>query len=253
MKTKDYIKKLTGQTEYQKFHEKTKFTKLGRNVHPKFWPQEWKTIFYKAYPRFEEIVLPKPDLSAKISFENTLKSRRSYRTFSKKSLSLAKLSSFLYYSAGLSPNKIGLPQRRFYPSPGGRFSIEIYIVSLNSELPKGVYHYYVKNNSLEKLLDFKKGDLKSLSNQYWIKKAGCLIIMTTIFKRNTNKYGERGYRHVLVEAGHIGQNLYLLATALNLAVCGVGGYIDDNVNKFLDIDGKNESVIYVLAVGEKVS
>jgi nitroreductase len=55
----------------------------------------------------------------------------------------------------------------------------------------------------------------------------------------------------LVESGHIAQNFYLLSVATNLSCCAIGGYFDDALNKLLDIDGVNETVLYALAIGEK--
>ena len=73
--------------------------------------------------------------------------------------------------------------------------------------------------------------------------------MTAVFSRNQMKYGERGYRYVLLEAGHIGQNMYLNAAALSLKCCALGGTIDSKLEKFLDIDGITESVVYAVAFG----
>jgi len=63
------------------------------------------------------------------------------------------------------------------------------------------------------------------------------------------KYNERGYRFVLLDAGHLGQNVCLMATAMNLGVLPIGGFLDDELNRLLDIDGVHESVVYPLLVG----
>ena len=63
------------------------------------------------------------------------------------------------------------------------------------------------------------------------------------------KYGDRGYRHVLAEAGHLAQNLYLISSALGLSCCAMGGYYDEEINNLLDIDGVGESIVYILAIG----
>ncbi|OGH16119.1 MAG: hypothetical protein A3C30_03005 [Candidatus Levybacteria bacterium RIFCSPHIGHO2_02_FULL_40_18] len=255
MKKTTRVKNIAGllgkpTAEFEKFHSKTKIKKLARNLPRPSWPKEWGTIYYKGYARFEEIRLPKPTFSKRVTFAQALRDRKSTREFSKEPIGLGELNSFLYYSAGLNKNS-DFAQRRFYPSGGARFPLEVYILSLNMDLPKGVYHYYVKTNSLEKLTDFKKKNLKLLTSVPFAKNAGCLIIITAIFKRNTIKYGDRGYRHVLVEAGHLAQNFYLLASALGLGICGVGGYMDDNVNRLLDVDGLDETVVYMLGVGNK--
>jgi len=63
------------------------------------------------------------------------------------------------------------------------------------------------------------------------------------------KYKDRGYRYIFIEAGHLGQNISLVAKNLNLSTCAIGGFIDEELNNLLDIDSQKESVIYIFAVG----
>lgn len=234
----------------EKFHNKTKLRKFPINDDPKFWPESWNKIYYKGYLRLEEIELPKPMLPG-TSFKKTLYLRNSCRIFSSVPLSLYQLSSILYYSAGLKFYKSAYLAQKFYPSAGRRYPLETYFISLNTELPKGLYHYYIKTHKLEKLLRIDKFDKSRYFGQEWIDKAGCILIITAIFKRNTVKYGDRGYRHIMVEAGHLSQNIYLISPLLNIGCCAIGGYIDDNLHRLLDIDGISEAVVYVLALGNK--
>ncbi len=233
---------------FKKFHKGTKLKKIGKEKDYDFWPEEWKNVYYKAYSRFPEVKLPTPkDLDLGLS--KALVNRKSDRKFSEKPLRISDIASLMYWSAGLNNNKS--VNRRFYPSAGARYPLEIYLLSYNSELPNGIYHYYVKNNSLEKLFGFDKKSLKKITSLKWVSSAGCMIVITAVFKRNTIKYGNRGYRHVLAEAGHLSQNLYLVSSALNLGICGIGGYVDDYLNEILDVDGVSETVVGLLAVGQK--
>ena len=75
--------------------------------------------------------------------------------------------------------------------------------------------------------------------------------MTAMFDRNTIKYGVRGYRHIMQEAGHLGQNFYLAGSLLDLSTCAVGGYADDRLNLLLGVDGIKETVVYIFAAGNK--
>ncbi len=252
---KDYILQLSGKAiaGYEKFNESIKIKKMSKEdgvVDSTYWPISWKTIYYKSYGRFAEIKLPETKLG-EIKLEEVLNSRESVRDFSKNPISLNKLAGLLYYSCGIKKNKSGV--NRFYPSPGGRYPLEVYILSLNLPIPKGFYHYYVKNNSLEKMFEFNKKDLDKITSIPWVKNAGCLIFISSVFKRNTIKYMNRGYRMMLQESGHMAHNFYLNAAALNLGICAIGGFVDDGVNKLLDLDGIEESVIYTLVVGEKDS
>lgn len=77
-----------------------------------------------------------------------------------------------------------------------------------------------------------------------------VIIITACFNRTLQKYGERGYRYVFLDAGHVGENIYLSSSYLNLGCVAIGGFDDDKLNDTLGIDGKNESSIYVLTIGK---
>ena len=63
------------------------------------------------------------------------------------------------------------------------------------------------------------------------------------------RYRKRAYRYALLEAGHIGQNIYLAATAMGMGACAVGAFYDDAVNALVGVDGMEEAVLYVLAIG----
>ncbi len=252
MKQQEYlsIHQLLGKSVslWEKFHSKTKISLLEK--HPldrKDWPKEWKETYYKAYGRLKEIKLPMPASISQVSLQKALESRKSTREFSSKAISGKDVSTLLYWTAGIKKNKT--LENRFYPSAGARYPLETYILAQNCQLEKGLYHYYVRNNSLEKLLSLKTFNFNQYFNQHWIPRAGVLVILTAVFKRNTIKYGDRGYRHILIEAGHLAQNLYLVATAQNLSVCAVGGYNDKKFEELLDIDGLSESIVYILAVG----
>ncbi|OGJ54835.1 hypothetical protein A2880_02980 [Candidatus Peribacteria bacterium RIFCSPHIGHO2_01_FULL_49_38] len=72
------------------------------------------------------------------------------------------------------------------------------------------------------------------------------VIITAVFSRTINKYGDRGYRNILIEAGHVGQNLYLVSESLGLKCTAIAGTKDEEIERFLDIDGVTESVVYAL-------
>lgn len=216
------------------------------------WPKEWKTIYYKTYGRLPQIALPVASLSADLGA--TIRNRMSRRDFSGEPLSLAVLSAFLKYSCGTtSPSPDGKSLRRAQASGGARYPIEVYplVVRGGDGYKPGLYHYQVKTHALETLWehDFTPEEMDRLFIHSWTKEASVILLMTAVFHRNQIKYGERGYRYILLEAGHIGQNMYLVATALGLACCALGGTQDDAVEKLLDIDGVRESIMYTVAIG----
>ncbi|OGG09383.1 hypothetical protein A2154_01175 [Candidatus Gottesmanbacteria bacterium RBG_16_43_7] len=259
---KDAVIKLIERLEYQyrpysiseRFHDETKITIKGKTTPVSAWPEEWKTIYTKGYPRLDKIRLTR-DFSPgiQLSLKRVLTSRRSIREFKNAQLSVKEISTLLYFSGGVKSmvNNDWNSSRRFYPSGGARYPLEIYIVTYrNTQLESGVYHYNVRQHALEVL---KRGnylsELQKGLDPPWLGDANMAILITAVFGRNFVKYGDRGYRLILAESGHLAQNFSLVATALKLGSCALGGYIDYAVNDLLDLDGVNESVIYAIVVG----
>jgi SagB-type dehydrogenase family enzyme len=81
--------------------------------------------------------------------------------------------------------------------------------------------------------------------------ASLVIFITALFERSVFKYGDRGYRYSLIEAGHIGQNLDLVCAALRLACLNIGGFFDRRVDELLELDGVSHSTIYSVAIGSR--
>jgi SagB-type dehydrogenase family enzyme len=86
--------------------------------------------------------------------------------------------------------------------------------------------------------------------QEMLGQAAVCVVLSAVFQRTRWKYRERAYRYILLEAGHIGQNLYLSATSLGLGACAVGAFHDDKLNDLLGVDGEEEAALYILAVGK---
>ena len=236
----------------QQFHQSTQFDKFRPS--PKKWPREWKTTFYKGYPRFPAFKLIQPAKLAK-SFSEVLCDRQSTRTFSEKPLKNEDLCNILYYSAGENiRRKSKSINYRFYASGGARYPFEIYLIVRNvTNLKKGIYHYYIKENLLE-LLDSQVPTKiffdKAFGQQEW-QKAPVIFIITGIFERTQMKYEERGYRVVLMDLGHLSQNIYLVCSALNIGCCEINGFNDFLFNDLIDIDGLRESTLITFAIGNK--
>ncbi|RJQ37442.1 SagB/ThcOx family dehydrogenase [Candidatus Parcubacteria bacterium] len=238
----------------QLFHQSSK---NGLKGHPAIskneneWPSEWKTTYYKDYPRLPKIKLDGDPPSA--DFFELIKKRRSRRDFTDKPIRRDELSILLKYSCGNMQLR-GDQYRRAQASGGARFPIEVYPIVFRSseDLEAGLYHYNVQEHGLDTLWKrpFQDSDIHQLFTYPWVKDAAIGIVLTAVFWRNQNKYGERGYRYILLEAGHIGQNIYLASEALGLKCCALGGTRDENLEKFIDIDGIAESVVYGFALGK---
>jgi len=235
-----------------RFHQETKINQRPNQPDPSAWPPEWTTIYYKGYPRLPALQLPKASLKKSISLVSTLERRESARAFSSTPLSLQQLSTLLYYAAGLRKPDMGGEVRRFYPSAGARYPLEVYPVALRvTDVQPGLYHYYVRQHALEilELNDEMKLELSPTLSADWMHKASLVLAVSAVFARNQMKYGERGYRHILVEAGHMCQNVYLVATAIGLSCCSVGGFVDTFWNSQIDLDDRLEAIVAVIFLG----
>ncbi len=240
----------------KEYHQSSKDGSKGHlpiSKNPDDWPELWKVQEYKSYPRFSKMPLPHEKLWA--DFYTLVTERKSGRDYKEGGIiSRSELAALLKYSCGMlhaAANEIS--SGRAQPSAGGRFPIEMYpfVLTPAKNVPAGVYHYDVRNHQLEVLNQrvFEREDIQKLFRFEWTENASLILVMTAVFGRNQMKYGERGYRYILLEAGHIGQNIHLTATALGLKCCALGGTQDRNIEKVLDIDGVGESVIYAFSVG----
>lgn len=245
------IKNLEGEVLLSdSFHRSTRNQALDNYSSKKISPY-WIKIHYKSYPRFKSI--PLMNLSRGGSeLRQILYKRYSARHYSKLPLSFANISYILQMSAGLvRPDKDLDKSRRGYPSAGARYPLEIYFISLNAELDKGLYHYNIKENSLEILIkkNLSKWLLDTTGNEDWIVKSGIVVIITGVMDRTRIKYTDRGYRYILMEVGHVGQNISLLSTELGLGSCILGGFIDNKVNDLLDITFQKEYALSMITIG----
>lgn len=217
------------------------------------WPKEWGTTYYKSYPRLKKIFLPIS--SGKGDLFSLLHKRRSRRIIAREPVSLDELSLLLTATCGersISDSHIA-QKRRSYPSAGARFPIEVYIFRFlgDSQLSSGMYHYSVSENALHVLWEhqFEDEEIGSIFVQKEIRPS-FLLVCTAVFWRMQDKYGERGYRHILLEAGYIGQSVSLVSEVLGLSCVAVGGVRDTVIENLLDIDGVNESVVHTISIGK---
>jgi len=214
---------------------------------------------YKSYPR-----RPKINLSRKPSREaplfGALRSRHSMREFSGKPISFNELSRLAYYTWGrisyYETREFGKLLHKTSPSAGARHPIETYAIVNNVKgIEPGIYHYSVKNHSLELLKagDFRERCVELTAGHAWTKNASALFIMTAVVARTAWKYrAPRVYRAFLLDAGHLSQSFLLVATALGLGGFCLGTICDKLIEKELDLDGISETALFVVGVGQPV-
>lgn len=226
----------------RKYYEATRLSKVEKSVDDEIPPLVWTKLFYKQYPRLKKIKL-KPD-NTNEEMEQVLKMRRSAREFEKKSLSFNLLSNLLQYGLGRIDK-----ERRTYPSGGGRYPVETYLMVFDAEgLVPGAYHYDVKDNNLELLLEENMSNNSEEILSPYISWAPVAFVFTSVISRSEVKYGVNAYRFSLLEAGHMVQNLSLLCTKYKLGGCPIAGFVNNTVEEILDLT-QDEIPLYVFACG----
>ena len=209
------------------------------------------SIFIRRGPEQMELVvveLPFPRLKGGVSVEEAIARRRSIRSYRDVPLTLEQLSQILWAAQGITE-----PERRFRaaPSAGATYPLEVYVVVGEGGvkgLRAGVYRYDPLRHVLVMV---KEGNLRvklseAALGQPWVRSAPVCLVIAADYSRTTNRYGERGIRYVHMEAGHVGQNVYLEATALGLGTVAVGAFRDEEVKSLLGIP---EDPLYIMPIG----
>jgi len=83
-----------------------------------------------------------------------------------------------------------------------------------------------------------------------LREAPASIVVTAIFERTTQKYRDRGYRYVHMEAGHAAQNVCLQAGSLDLGTVVIGAFYDDDIKKVMQLTATEEP-LYIIPVGKR--
>ncbi|KUJ96084.1 MAG: SagB-type dehydrogenase domain protein [Desulfonauticus sp. 38_4375] len=236
------LKKSWGWQYWQK-------TKFKREELPFWEPLRIGPEKKKTEDQVAEIFLPAPQQD---DFLELVKKRRSQRRFKDEFVDLKNLSYLLYAGYGVS-GRAGFYALKTAPSAGALYPCQLYVVARKvSDLEPGVYFFEPEKFKLEQKRegDFSSNLAKACLDQSFVGKAAFNIVLSAVFRRNMIKYGHRGLRYILLDAGHIAQNILLAATHLGLGACPVAAFFDEEVDNILQINGEEESTLYLLSVGK---
>ena len=182
--------------------------------------------------------------------------RRSSRSFLHTTLTLAEVAAVLHAAYGVvevdRSAHDGAMVRRSVPSAGGLFPLDVYVFLHRVEgVGPGLYRYDAETASLDLV---REGDqFEALRPELYpypmVENANVILALVATFARTQAKYGPRGYRYILLEAGHVGQNVCLRAVELGLGSLCMGGYADTRLNRMLDLDVRRAGVVYTVAIG----
>jgi SagB-type dehydrogenase family enzyme len=212
---------------------------------------------YKSYPGRRKIRLLKGS-GTEAPFFGTLRRRRTTREFSGKPISFNDMSKLVYHSWGrissYKTREFGELLHKTSPSAGARHPIETYAIVNNIVgIDPGIYHYSVRDHSLELLKagDFRERCVALTAGHSWTRNASVLFVMTAVVARTAWKYrAPRVYRAFLLDAGHLSQSFLLIATALKLGAFCIGIVRDTLIEEELNLDGISETVLFVVGVGQ---
>ncbi len=184
-----------------------------------------------------------------------IEKRQSVRKYSEDSLNLNELSWLLWCTQGIKDDSPSHVTLRNVPSAGARHAFETYLLINRVEgLAAGLYRYIATKHKLMKIAtteDFTDKITKAAYNQSAMYSSAVTFIWVAVPYRMTWRYGERGYRYLLLDAGHVCQNLYLAADNISSGVCAIAAYHDKMFNELLGLDGEEQFVIYLATLGKK--
>ena len=214
----------------------------------------------KPLPEGEPVLIDLPDPAGIVLVEPDLKQllheRQSWRKFTKEPLSALELSFLLFATQGvLAESGDGYASRRPVPSGGARHPYETYLAINRVEgLAPGTYRYLPFSHQL--LLLEETGRLPELLTeanlgQKFVGASAVTFAWACIPYRAEWRYMEHAHKNMLLDAGHICQNLYLGVTALGLGTCAVGAYDQAAMDAIFELDGQDEYIVYLAPVGKR--
>lgn len=212
--------------------------------------------FQKSYPETADLVdlLSPTELNiGLIPLLDVIKKRRSRRKYTDESLTLEELSFLLYSTQGVQ-EIVNNRTMRTVPSGGARHPFETYLYINNVEhLTKGIYRYLPLEHKL--LFLFNEDNLPDKINeaslgQSFITTGSVVFFWTVVPYRAEWRYHILAHKMILIDVGHVCQNLYLAAESIGAGTCGIGAYDQREIDNVLGVDGKEELTVYFAPVGK---
>lgn len=239
----------------QEFMEKTHYQYLGVSDQRKGIDQP--PLQSDHDPDKPTIDLPAPEELA--PFRHDLRAaidrRKSRRRYAEQALKLDELAFLLWSTQGVREVIDTYATLRTVPSAGARHAFETYLLVNRVEgLENGLYRYLALEHQLINLdaaADIAERMTEACWDQTQVKYSAVTFFWAAVPYRMTWRYGERGYRYLHLDAGHVCQNLYLAAEAINAGVCAIAAFQDTALNQILGLDGIEQFVIYLATVGKR--
>lgn len=239
----------------KEFLEKTKYKYLSESKQRLGVPQPELEIPYD--PTAELISLPDSETipAYPIDLRRAIDQRNSLRRYQEQALTPDELSYLLWTTQGVKSVTARPVTFRTVPSAGARHAFETYLV-INRVvgIKPGLYRYISLEHALlpvELSAEIAEKVADACMQQNQVTKSAVTFIWVAVTERMYWRYGERGYRYLHLDAGHVCQNLYLAAEAIQCGVCAIAAFDDDLLNEVLQLDGQELWAIYCGALGKR--
>lgn len=209
------------------------------------------------YDQVNVIDLPMPEEipAITIDFMAAIELRTSVRDYQQMPLSLLELSFLLWCTQGVKQVLGDKATLRNVPSAGARHAFETYLLINNVEgIKPGLYRFLALEHKLMEVTlaeNIAEEITSACRGQKFVLNSAVTFIWVADAARMTWRYGERGYRYLHLDAGHICQNLYLAAQVIGCGACAIAAFDDELLNDVVGIDGEQQFVVYVGTVGKR--
>lgn len=212
----------------------------------------------KPYDKNSQIIsLPEvtDSIFTKTNLLDILRDRKSNRIYTKESLTLKELSFLLWATQGVKEIRgNNYATLRPVPSAGARHPFETYIAVNRVEgLKNGVYRYLALTHELLFLFQDENLETKLSAltlGQKFVGKSAVTFIWSALPYRGEWRYNVFAHKPMLIDAGHLCQNLYIACEAISCGTCAIAAYDQEAVDGFLNLDGEDEFVVYISPVGK---
>lgn len=239
----------------KEFMEKSKYKYLLESFQKRGFPQPPLELAFDISSQS----IPLPSISQlppyQIELKTAIEKRKTLRRYSQTSLSLEELTYLLWITQGVKEVSDATRTSRNVPSAGARHAFETYLViNRVGDLKPGLYRYLALKHALLPIdtdPEFSYKVAHACLNQQQIKTSAVTFVWVAVKERMYWRYGERGYRYLHLDAGHVCQNLYLGAEAIGCGMCAIAAFDDDQLNAVLGLDGDNCFVIYLGSLGKR--
>lgn len=245
----------TGRTFMKGYRDNDPYEDLFESDHERKLPQP-PLVKAAVTPDSAHISLPVSfnDLDLQGNLIDLIRDRRSSRVYTQEEISLTELSFLLWATQGIkSIRGKAYATLRTVPCGGARHEFETYLMIRKvTGLKPGAYHYLPMEHALEfinEVPQIEQAISDSLCEQTWASRASVVFYWALDAYRVEWRYGIYAHRTALIDVGHIGQNLYLACTGLNLGTCGIAAFSHERSCELFHLDGQNEFIVYTAPVG----